>query len=595
MNRIPAWDLGDLFSSIDDPRIETLFAELLERAEKFHKKYHSKIEKITSAKKLKEALVEYESIFNAAIKPQAYGYLAFSAASDDPRNGFFLQKARRMFAEVTSKLVFFDLEVSRIKPADFKKILKGPLLADYRHFLEKVYAWRNHKLSENEEIILQKKHLTGMAAFGQLFEQEHANKKYLFNEKRRTYLGEPELLSMLYSENKQKKRKQAAVSLTRGLRESSRLFSFIFNVMVEDKAMDDALKNFEFPEQSRYLENESSRKEVDCLLNTVTENYALVQEYYRFKKKVLGSDKLFDYDRYAPVDGKERTYSFEEAKKIVLDAFGAFDERFADTAKKFFDNGWIDAGVRSGKQGGAFCMYVTPDKHPYVFVNFNGTSNDVMTLAHELGHGVHAYLARKQSFLNFDWPLTVAETASIFGEILTFDYLQKNEKNQRARLALYMRRIEGMIASVFRQVSMFKFEQDMHEAFRKGEQLDAKKLDAIWRKRQTEMFKNSVSMTEDYDCWWEYIPHFIHTPFYVYAYAFGELLALSLFEVYEKKGSSVVEKYVDMLAAGGSQSPHELVSAFGMDLGSEKFWQEGMGYIEGLLKEAKRIQSGLQK
>ncbi len=323
--------------------------------------------------------------------------------------------------------------------------------------------------------------------------------------------------------------------------------------------------------------------------DTVSGRYDIVQDFYRFKKNVLGLEKLYDYDRYAPVSSSKAVIPFLEAKEIVLNAYRRFSPEFAEIAQLFFDEGWIDADVRPNKRGGAFCMFVTTDVHPYVLVNYKGGLKDVMTLAHELGHAVHAYLAREQTYLNFDMPLTFAETASVFGEMLVFDDLRTRLTDKKELFALYMQKIEEIFATVFRQNAMYQFEQDLHRSYREKGELKTEEINHFWLSRQRDMFGKSVEMTDDYGIWWSYISHFFHSPFYVYSYTFGELLTLSLFAQYKSNGEVMVKQYFELLRSGGSKTPEGFLKPFGLSLESASFWQSGLTMIEQLVRDAKKL------
>jgi oligoendopeptidase F len=426
-------------------------------------------------------------------------------------------------------------------------------------------------------------------AFVRLFNEELSLKRFrTSNSANGTTASESELLGKLRVASRSE-RKKAATFFTRGLHEESRRLTFIFNTLARDKQVEDRYRHFATPEAARHIDNETTQETVDALAGAVAASYGMVQDFYRFKQKLLKVDTLYDYDRYAPLPGAAQRFSFEEAKKIILTAFGSFSPAMATIAKEFFDKKWIDAAPRNGKRSGAFCMFVTPDLHPYVLVNYQEKADDVMTLAHELGHGIHAYLARKQHFLNFYMPLTVAETASVFGEMLVFDHLRRTLKRPEDRFALIVGKIESIFATVHRQISMYRFEQDLHKNIQTEGELTTERISALWRTRQQEMFDKAVTLTKDYDIWWSYISHFIHTPFYVYSYAFGELLTLALFARYQTDGSKMAAAYLDLLEKGGSESPDDLVKAFGINLRDKAFWEGGLKMIQDLIDEAKAL------
>lgn len=583
-NHIPNWDLSDLYSSVGDPKIGADMEGAFRAAHNFQKKYKGKVVKLRSARELLKITKEYEKIIQEAELPAVYAEIVFTVKSGDEKIGALVQKTRTGLINVNKELTFFELEILKIPVDVLAKIIKDPQLKNYAHFFKKLLKERPHRLSEAEEKILSDTLLTGELAFTRLFDNILGTKKYQIDGKT---LSEAEILGLLYSAYDRNTRKKAALTFTKGLEESLSTLTFIFNILSQDKEIRDKYRRFPDPEAARHLDNEISQKAVDALASTATRNYKLVGDFYRFKKEVLGYQNLYDYDRYAPTAESKTIIPFKQAKEIILKAFHKFSSEYAALAQEFFDKKWIDAKPKKGKIGGAYCNYVAPNLHPYIFINYTGTVRDVLTLAHELGHGVQAMLARRQTRLNFDWPLTVAETASIFSEMIVFDYLRKEVKNEKDLFSLYMGEIESIFATVFRQVSMHLFEKDFHRIRKEQGELSAKDISNIWLKRQKEMFGNSVELTKEYGIWWGYVSHFVFAPFYVYAYAFGELLTLSLYAKYKKNGPIFLKKFTAMLAAGGSKSPQELMSPLGINLDDPNFWQEGIELIEELIKEAK--------
>ena len=590
MQKAPTWDLTDLFSSIEDPKIEQLIEQTARRAKIFQQKYRTNLLLYAKPSALFEALKEYESILSAAIKPQAYGELLFTVDSISPANGAFLQRVKTATTEIFSQLIFFELEISGFSKKIFQQLLESEELLAYRHYLEKLLAWKPYRLSEAEEKIFEMKELTGRQALTRLFEQELSRQKFKLDvEEKSLFLTQAEILNLLYTNDKQEVRAKAAQVFTQGILQKESVLTFVTNTLAQDKKISDQLHGFTFAQQSRHLQNEANPAAVEAMTEIVEKHYGLVQEYYAFKKEVLELEKLYDYDRYAPLKIASKKYSFAEAQEIVLGAFDEFDPSFGKIAKNFFEKKWIDAFPLHGKRGGAYCEGATPDVHPYVFMNFTGSANDVMTLAHELGHGINFELARKQTFVNYNSPLTLAETASIFAETLTFSKLASSTDDKKVLLGLYMQKIEGIFASVQRQISMYRFEQDLHTTYRNSGELSTSQISQLWRKRQEQMYGDSIILTEEYDNWWMYIPHFIHTPFYVYAYAFGELLALGLFEKAQSSPKEFFEKYKKFLEAGGSQSPNDLARLFGIDLEDGEFWESSIRIIEQYLRKAKQL------
>ncbi|HTP57279.1 MAG TPA: M3 family oligoendopeptidase, partial [Spirochaetia bacterium] len=436
--------------------------------------------------------------------------------------------------------------------------------------------------------ILREKSVTGRQAWSRYFDEVHSGTLYDWKGSR---IPQQALLGELYSPDRETRRK-AASSLTAGLKEIQRSTAFIANTVFADLASENRLRRYPAWISSRNMDNQVEDSVVDALVSAVCSRYDLVARYYRLKKRLLGLEELFDYDRYAPLAGAERRWTWEEARETVISAYGKFHPRMAEIASDFFQKGWIDAAVHPGKRGGAFCAATVPSLHPYVLLNFLGRPDDVMTLAHELGHGVHQYLSRSQGILSWSTPLTTAETASIFGETLVFQDLMSREKDPAVLLGMLLRRIESSFATVFRQVAMNRFEDQSHRARAEGE-LTAERFSEIWLSTQRAMFADSVTLTEDYGIWWSYIPHFIHTPGYVYAYAFGDLLVRALFARSREAGKEFPDLYLQMLAAGGSDWPHLLVKPLGVDLRAPDFWLHGLALMGEMVERAEQLAAGL--
>lgn len=583
--KLPQWNLPELYSGIKDPQIKKDIQTIQQQTAKFSKKYAAQINEKISAQTLAKIFKDYEQILEKITLIAAFASLYHSIHSDQPAAGAFYQQAMTDYTAIANQLLFVELDLKKISDEKFKQLKMASELKNYGHFLSLQEKWKKHRLSENEEKILNDKQLTGSAAFQRLFDQTHANKCYQWGNKK---IQEAEILDLLRQPDRQL-RKKAAQVFTQGLKEEKVLMTYIFNILGQDKAINDRYRQFENPEQSRHIANEINSEQLAALLKVVADNYQVVQDYYNFKKKQLGYAKLYDYDRYAPLVKTKTKINYSQAKDIVLSAFGDFSADYRQKAEEFFEQNWIDAPIQPGKQGGAFCCHISPKVHPFVLVNYNSNLESVLTLAHELGHGVHASLARKQSLLNYDWPLTVAETASIFGEMLTFNRLKATLKKREEQLQLYGLMIESAFASIFRQVSMFLFERSFHQHLRDHGELTSEQIGQLWKKPQQAVFDQSVEFLPHYDLWWSYISHFVSTPFYVYAYAFGSLLALSLYAQYEQQGDSFTAKYLDLLANGGSQTPDQLVQPFGINLSKESFWQGGMDIIKQMVDDVKSL------
>ena len=469
----------------------------------------------------------------------------------------------------------------------FALLLDDPTVCSYRHYLEHQRAARPHRLSEAEERILLEKSTTGREAFSRLFDEIINGATFTMElDGERTTMSESEILSRLYAPEREVRR-AAAEGITAGLRERSRLFTFITNTLIYDKTVDDRLTHFATSEAARHLSDEVDSETVHTMLESCTAHYDTVARYYRLKRDILGYDILYHYDRYAPLPGAEQVViPWEHAKDTVLRAYTAFSPALGAMVRRFFDERWIDAETRPGKRGGAFCAGIAPDWHPYVLTNFLGKPRDVMTLAHELGHGVHDLLAADQHFLEYFPSLAAAETASVFGEMLTFRLLLEETTSPRERLALLTGKIEDIFATVFRQTSMYRFEQHVHAARRERGELTTEAINAIWQQDIQAMFGDAVEMGDGHALWWMYIPHFIHTPFYVYAYAFGQLLVMALYACYEQQGPAFVPRYLDLLRQGGSRRPADIVAAAGIDISQRTFWEGGLHTIAELVAQA---------
>jgi len=582
MNPI-TWDLSDLYSGMNDPKIAETLDNQIRKAEDFGARFRDKIDTPElTAELLLSAIVEYEEILQESDKPLNYASLLFAADTSDPERGAFMQKMQERTTNVSVRLLFFELDIMGIPDAKLTELLKRPTLAKYHHFIWATRLLRDYRLSEPEEKVLEEKANTGRRAFVRLFEETISNISFsLERDGKIETFTPPEILALLRDPNRDI-RKKAAASLTEGLVSNGRTLTFIFNTLLQDKATDDRLRDHAYAEESRHLSNQLDRETVELVVRTATDNYPLVARYYNLKREILGYDKLTHYDRYAPLFETREQVPFEHGKEIVLSAFGKFSPTIGEIAGKFFENRWIDAEVRNGKQGGAFCSYVTADLHPYVFLSYLNRMEDVMTLGHELGHGVHAYIARPHGYLNFSSVLPLAELASTFGEMLVFESLQA-ESSRASKLALYAEKIEGMFATIFRQSAMFRFEQGIHAHRRQNGELTTEEYGAIWQEVQQEMFGNSVELGEEHRFWWMYISHFIGAPFYVYAYTFGELLVLALYAMYKKEGEAFVPRYIELLKVGGSMSPADTLGQVGIDIHDPNFWQGGMTVLAGFI------------
>lgn len=595
-NQVPAWDLSDLYKSHTDPAIESGLSGALSEAKQFEEKYRGTISSAAlTASFLHDAVSDLEKIEERLSKILSYAYLLYASDTSKQEYGAFLNKTQEKATEINNHILFFELEWVGVPDAKAEQLLKEEKLSRYRHYLEKERAEKPHKLSEPEEKILSEKENTGSNAFARLFDEVINNIVFRMKKDGKTKkMSESEILALLYHPDRTT-RKSAADSITKGLQENKTVLSFIFNTILQDCAIDDRLRFFPNPMAFRNLENEISQDIVDAFLKASEESYDIPHRYYDLKRKVLGLDELYDYDRYAPIATEETNISFSDAQEMVIDSFTAFSKDAGDIVKKFFDYRWIDAELRKGKRGGAFSHGTVPSVHPYILLNYTGHLRDVMTLAHELGHGVHQYLAREQGGLQSDTPLTTAETASVFAEILLFDRLKKQEKDPKKKLALIMGKLEEMFATTYRQVIFTRFEECIHTERREKGEISIERMNELWMAQNKKMFGDSLSLTDGYAWWWLYIPHFIHSPFYCYAYAFGELLVLALYQKYLEEGQAFVPGYMDLLASGGSDDPHILLKKHvGIDITDPSFWNRGPQILREMLKEAEDIYKTIQ-
>jgi oligoendopeptidase F len=588
-----AWNLGDLYRSVDDPQIDQDLASALRRARAFEAAYRGKIESGPPPDLLLAALQELEGLSEQMDRPAVYASLVHAARTDDPRHGALLSRTREQRTAINKHLIFFDLEWVKLADEPAHALIAAPRLARYRHYLEQKRLWRPHYLSEPEEKLLDEKAVTGRAAFVRLFDETVAGIQFPFaHDGRCERLSLQQINSKLYDPSRPV-RQAAAVGLTRGLQENARLLTFIFNNLVLDHRSDCELRHFPDPMAPRHLANEINPAVVEALMTATERHQDIVQRYYRLKGRLLGLEPLYDYDRYAPLFPDLPTCDWPRARQIVQESYQAFSPRAGDIVREFFDKDWIDAELRPGKRGGAFSSSAVPSAHPYILMNYTDKLRDVMTLAHELGHGLHQYLSRPVGYLQCDTPLTTAETASVFGEMLTFQRLQAVFPEPRIRLALLCSKIEDGFATVFRQVVLTRFEQSLHRARRAQGELTTEQINGLWLDANRPMHGDVVRLTDGYGWWWLYIGHFIHVPFYCYAYAFGELLVLALVQKYRQEGSDFVPRYLDLLAAGGSEAPHMLLARLGVDVTDTTFWELGLRLLGDMVSEAERLAMAL--
>jgi oligoendopeptidase F len=587
------WDLSDLYAGPDDPRIEADLAGALAAARAFAERHRGRVAAL-DAVELAAAVDELEALEEPAQRAAVHAQLRFAADTANPRHGALLQHVQERATEIRNTLLFFELEWVALDDARTAALLGDPRLARRRHLLANLRRQRPHLLSEPEEKLLEETANTGARAWMRLFDETLAGLRFRFDGPNGSEeKGEEELLALLYEPDRELRR-LAADALTRGLRDHARLLAFVFNTLVQDKAVRDRLRRHADPMGERNLANEIDAETVAALMQACEARYDLVRRYYRLKRELLGLDRLLDYDRYAPIAGAEGRRSFEDARETVLAAYRDFSPGLAEIAARFFEKRWIDAELRPGKRGGAFSASTVPTAHPYVLLNYTGNLRDVMTLAHELGHGVHQYLARERGLFEQDTPLTTAETASVFGEMLVFRRLLREERDPSVRLSLLCGKLEDAFATVFRQVVMTRFEETLHQTRRREGELPIPRINELWMQANRPMFGDAVELRDDYAWWWLYIPHFVHSPFYCYAYAFGELLVLALVRRYDEQGPAFAPRYLEMLAAGGSASPREVVARTGLDIADPGFWSRGLSLLEEMVAEAEQAAAAVR-
>jgi len=579
------WDLSDLYSSPADPALEATLARALERAKTFEATYKGKVATLEPPD-FAAMMRELEHNEEEAVLPEVYAYLLHSQNTQDPAAGRLLARVREAAAERGSHGVFFSLELAQVTDDQAAKLYAHPESGRYKHTVEEARKFRPHQLSEPEERVLTEFSPVGDSAWNRLFEElcsairVEVNGRDLALEEALTMLREPD----------RELRKSASHAITGALSRDIRTRGYIFNVILQEKAIDDRLRHFPTWISSRNLANETSDEAVQALVEAVTGRYDVCVRYYRVKKRLLGVGDLYEWDRYAPIgEAATRNVSWEDAKELVLGSFNRFSPRVGGMVEDFFERGWIDAPVVPGKAGGAYCMPVTPKHHPYVMVNFTGKLRDALTLAHELGHGLHNRLASKQHMFDYHPPLTLAETASVFAEALTFDRIMAEEKDPKVRLAMLCSQCEDAFSTVFRQVAFNRYEDACHTARRTEGELSTDQLGELFNAQLQPMFGDALTLTDEYRGWWSYIEHFLHTPGYVYAYAFGNLLAMSVYHRYLEQGPAFVEDYLEFLAAGGSTRPDELVRRLGMDITDPGFWDAGLKILDGMVTDVERL------
>ena len=588
-----AWDLSDLLDGAGDgsPQagVDALLADAQTRADAFADTYAGRLAEI-DGQGLISAMRELADIEEIAARAGTYAHLAFSTDTQSPANGALLQRVEEKGTAIETKLLFFHLEWAALDDAKADELLATDGLDFARHHLATARRYRPHLLSEPEERILAEKQLSGRSAWTRLFEEQTAAITVDIDG---ADVPLDAALSNLFNPDRAV-RKDVSERVTAALQPGLRTRAYAFNTLLADKMVDDRLRAYPHWLAARNLSNEASDESVQALIEAVRARYEVPRRWYRLKAQLLGIDKLADYDRMAAVTQDNEKINWPEAKEIVRDAYSTFSGELGGIIDQFFDNPWIDGPVRPGKRGGAFCSYGVPSQHPYVLLNYTHLRRDVLTLAHELGHGVHAVLGGSQGVFHMATPLTLAETASVFGETLVFGRLLEASPSPESKLSLLAESIEGSIATVFRQVAMNRFEHLIHSHRRETGELSVEDFGSLWAQSQEELLGDAVEVTENYRSWWSYVPHFVASPGYVYAYAYGQLLALSVYARYLDEGESFVPRYIELLSSGGSRSPEELAAIAGLDLADPEFWNDGLKLVREQLGRAEEAAAAVQ-
>jgi oligoendopeptidase F len=585
-----SWDLSPLVDGDEAAGAERRMNEAMERADRFAARMAGQVASLDAAGLL-EAMLELVKIQDGFGGAFSYAMLRFATDTADPERGALLQRAQEKAAAVSTKLLFCELEWAALSDERAEQLLAGEGLEFCAHYLRKVRRYRTHLLSEPEEKILAEKSIPSRTAWARLFREQSSDLRVLLD-------GNEVSLEIALSrlqEGDRDVRRDAFEGITRTLAPGLRTRSFIYNTLIFEKAVEDRLRRYPHWLAQRNLANEVSDESVMALIDAVRQRFDIPQRWYRLKARLLGLDRIQVYDRTAPLVEEDSLFEYGAARDLVLETYERFSPEAGAIVRRFFTERWIDAPIRPHKRGGAFCSATVPSVHPYVLLNYTARRRDVLIMAHELGHGLHGALAQPQGVFHQSTPLTVSETASVFGETLVFERLLAEAESDDQRLGLLTERIDGAVATVFRQMAMNRFEHLAHTGRRDEGELSADRLGELWSISQAELFGDSVEMTDGYALWWSYIPHFITTPGYVYAYAYGQLLALSAYQRFAEEGPAFVPRYLELLAAGGSRSPEELGEIVDIDLADPGFWDAGLSLVESQLTRAEELVERLEK
>ncbi len=578
---LPTWDLTDLYPGADSPELESALADVASAAERFAASHAGKLAALPG-RALAAAIAEYERIDEVLGRVMSYAQLLFSGDGTHAEIGQFYQSMTERVTKISSHLIFFTLELNQLDEATLAAKLADPSLAAWRPWLRDLRVFRPHQLSEEVEKLLHEKEVTGRSAWSRLFDETVAGMRVPLAG---ADLTVSDALNKLSSPDRSI-RHAAAEAIGTAFSDKAKLFGLVTNTLVKDKEIVDSWRRYPRPASYRNRSNMVEDEVVDALVSAVSADYGrLSHRYYALKAGWLGLDKLQHWDRNAPLPGADDlAVGWSDARRKVLDAYGRFSPRLGEIGAQFFENPWIDAGLRPGKAGGAFAHPTVPAVHPYLLLNYHGKSRDVMTLAHELGHGVHQVLAARQGYLMSGTPLTLAETASVFGEMLTFQAMLDAEQDRERRRVMLAGKVEDMLNTVVRQTAFYQFETLLHQQRKSGE-LTADQIGDLWMQVQTDSLGPAFEFSPEYRIFWSYVPHFVHSPFYVYAYAFGDCLVNALYDVYRKGHPGFADKYLEMLQAGGTKRHRELLAPFGLDATDPGFWRRGLDVISGFIDE----------
>ncbi len=575
------WDLKSLYNSQDDPKIKKDKELINKLIEAFIKKFKGNIINANSDTLL-DSLKSLEQIESKIKRLTGYAFLLYSTHTDNETITKFYQSIKEYGVEVINKLIWLNLEILKINDSKIQKILKDIKFVPYKHYLEKILITKPFVLDEEKEIIISKKNQSGLESFVRFYDEFTT---------RQTYGGKQytEVATIFANDKNRKKRKEAGQTISNTLNDSANVYSYILNTLLLDKKTSDEIRGYKYPEQETFIEYEVDQKIVSAMSDAIIANYKISEKYYLLKSKLVG-EKLYEWDRYSDIYNlTSKKVSWDETKESVLNSFKNFSSTFYDIALKFFENNWIDYETKKGKRGGAYCAYISKDSNPFVFMNFTGKESEARTLAHELGHAIHGVLSEGNSSFEYRPSTATAEIASVFSEALMFDDLYKKATSKKEKINLLGERLQNSFATVFRQNAFYLFEKEIHETRRNKGELSVNEFNNLYQKHLSPMFGKGLTLTDSHKLMWAKISHFYNYSFYVFTYAFGELLALSTYAKYKKEGQKFVSSYIKALSLGGSKSPQEITKAMGIDITKKSFWQEGLNLLNEEVSEFERL------